>query len=204
MRKLLAVCAPALVGLALLAAPAHADQNQTPQTNNNNQPKVEAQIHKVTEGESLSSIAYDNKLDTWRPLWNANPQLNDPDIIHPDDQLTIPTGPTEDRPLPAQTVAPVASSQNTSFAHPRPNARVANYALGSGDIFARIRLRESGGNYAANTGNGYYGAYQYNDGTWGGYGGYRHASDAPPAVQDQKAAETYARRGCSPWPNTCY
>lgn len=201
MRRLLAVAGPAIVGLALMAAPAHADQKQNP-TQTDNQTKQEAQVHKVTEGESLSSIATDNKLDTWRPLWNANPQLDNPDLIHVDDRLTIPTGPTEDRPLPAQTVAPVASTQNVTYV--RPNARVANYAPGSGDIFARIRQRESGGNYAANTGNGYYGAYQYNDGTWGGYGGYRHASDAPPAVQDQKAAETYARRGCSPWPNTCY
>jgi len=74
----------------------------------------------------------------------------------------------------------------------------------TGDIFYRIRMRESHNNYATNTGNGYYGAYQYDLQTWANYGGYARPDLAPPAVQDAKAAETYAARGCSPWPNTCY
>lgn len=66
---------------------------------------------------------------------------------------------------------------------------------------ALARLRSCEGGYTTNTGNGYYGAYQYNDGTWGNYGGYAHASDAPPAVQDEKAWLTYQRRGWQPWPS---
>jgi hypothetical protein len=71
-----------------------------------------------------------------------------------------------------------------------------------GDFFARLRQCESGGNYRTNTGNGYYGAYQYDRATWNNYGGYSTADQAPPEVQDAKARETYARRGGSPWP-TC-
>ena len=49
---------------------------------------------------------------------------------------------------------------------------------------------ESGGDYAANTGNGFYGGYQFDSGTWDAYGdsSYSEASDAPPAVQDAAAA----------------
>jgi hypothetical protein len=83
---------------------------------------------------------------------------------------------------------------------PAVKRAAAVYGLNTGDIFARIRQCESHGNYSTNTGNGYYGAYQYNDSTWGGYGGYQHASDAPASVQDQKAKETYAKRGSQPWP----
>lgn len=67
---------------------------------------------------------------------------------------------------------------------------------------ALARLRSCEGSYGSNTGNGYYGAYQFDIGTWGGYGGYSNAAQAPPAVQDQKAFETYQARGWSPWP-TC-
>ena len=66
--------------------------------------------------------------------------------------------------------------------------------------FTALRQCEAGGNYAANTGNGYYGAYQYNLGTWANYGGYARPDLAPPAVQDAKAQATQAARGWSPWP----
>ena len=67
---------------------------------------------------------------------------------------------------------------------------------------ALARLRSCEGSYTSNTGNGYYGAYQFDKRTWGNYGGYELASDAPAAVQDEKAWQTYKARGWQPWP-TC-
>ncbi len=66
--------------------------------------------------------------------------------------------------------------------------------------FARLRGCESGGNYRAATGNGFYGAYQFDLGTWRslGYGG--RPSDASPATQDAAARQLQAARGWSPWP----
>jgi uncharacterized protein with LGFP repeats len=66
--------------------------------------------------------------------------------------------------------------------------------------FARLRVCESGNNYSINTGNGYYGAYQFNLATWRGlgYGGYPH--QAAPATQDQAAHRLQAQRGWQPWP----
>lgn len=74
----------------------------------------------------------------------------------------------------------------------------------SGGAFAAIRACESGGNYATDTGNGFYGAYQFTQSTWdsvapSGYAGTNPAS-APPSVQDQAAATLYAQSGSSPWP----
>lgn len=163
-------------------------------------------IHEVATGDSLSTIAAAEKLDSWRPLWNVNADLSNPDMIYPGQKITIPTGETTERVLPAgiseqqprdqvQAIAPQRSVTTTP--------RATNYAGGSSGVFERIRMRESGGNYATNTGNGYYGAYQYDLGTWNNYGGYARADLAPAAVQDAKAAATYAQRGCSPWPNTC-
>lgn len=65
----------------------------------------------------------------------------------------------------------------------------------------KLRQCESGGNYAINTGNGYYGAYQYDLQTWGNFMGFARPDLAPPDVQDAKFLETYNRRGKSPWPS---
>jgi hypothetical protein len=66
--------------------------------------------------------------------------------------------------------------------------------------FARLRQCESSGNYAINTGNGYYGAYQFNARTWHalGYSGLPHRASA--AAQDEAAARLQSQRGWQPWP----
>ncbi len=69
-----------------------------------------------------------------------------------------------------------------------------------GEAMAKLRSCEAGGVYSRNSGNGYYGAYQYDISTWANYGGFRIPSDAPGPVQDAKALETYNRRGWQPWP----
>jgi resuscitation-promoting factor RpfA len=76
---------------------------------------------------------------------------------------------------------------------------IAAAAPASADL-ASIRQCESGGNYATNTGNGFYGAYQFTQQTWNGLGYSGLPSDAPPAVQDQAAAQLLAQSGTSPWP----
>jgi len=55
---------------------------------------------------------------------------------------------------------------------PQPAAVPAapNYSSG-GSAWDRIAACESGGNWAANTGNGYYGGLQFSLGTWQAYGG---------------------------------
>lgn len=68
------------------------------------------------------------------------------------------------------------------------------------EALGKLRSCEAGGNYARNSGNGYYGAYQYDISTWANYGGYARPDLAPGNVQDQKAYETYKRRGWQPWP----
>ena len=62
-----------------------------------------------------------------------------------------------------------------------------------------MRKCESNGRYDLNTGNGYYGAYQFALGTWQrlGYPGYPH--QASPAVQDEAARKLQAKQGWTPW-----
>src|SRR4051794_14908146 len=75
----------------------------------------------------------------------------------------------------------------------------AAHAASAGD-FARLRGCESGGNYHANTGNGFYGAYQFDLGTWHGLGYSGRPSDAAPSTQDAAARQLQSERGWSPWP----
>ncbi|OGL26216.1 hypothetical protein A3E49_03055 [Candidatus Saccharibacteria bacterium RIFCSPHIGHO2_12_FULL_49_19] len=50
----------------------------------------------------------------------------------------------------------------------------------------KLRMCESHGNYQANTGNGYYGAYQFSASTWNSlHTEYANAHLAPPSVQDR-------------------
>ena len=85
-------------------------------------------------------------------------------------------------------------------ATPRPVAAAAVPNGGDDLIWQRLRNCEAGGRYNANSGNGYYGAYQFSAGTWRslGYSGLPH--QAPPEVQDQAARKLQARSGWGQWP----
>ena len=63
-----------------------------------------------------------------------------------------------------------------------------------------LRQCESSGNYLVNTGNGYYGAYQFDQATWESVGGSGRPHWAEPVVQDARARLLHARRGWQPWP----
>ncbi len=53
------------------------------------------------------------------------------------------------------------------------------------ELLYKLRMCETGGRYNANTGNGYYGAYQFSAATWNRWNtGYARADLAPPEVQD--------------------
>jgi peptidoglycan hydrolase-like protein with peptidoglycan-binding domain len=73
-------------------------------------------------------------------------------------------------------------------------------ASASGDPFATIRQCESGGNYSTNTGNGFYGAYQFTQSTWNSLGYSGLPSSASAATQDQAARQLAARSGFGQWP----
>ncbi|OFT75328.1 Resuscitation-promoting factor Rpf1 [Corynebacterium sp. HMSC30G07] len=62
---------------------------------------------------------------------------------------------------------------------------------------------ESGGNWAINTGNGYYGGLQFSYGTWLAYGGGEFAPTANLATREQQiiiAERTLAGQGWGAWP----
>lgn len=63
-----------------------------------------------------------------------------------------------------------------------------------------LRQCESGGNYRADTGNGYYGAYQFAPSTWASYGPAGNPAQASPEEQDRRAQLLFEASGWDPWP----
>ncbi len=63
----------------------------------------------------------------------------------------------------------------------------------------RLRMCESTNRYNINTGNGYYGAYQFDLSTWRSVGGSGYPHQASPAEQDYRALILYRNRGWGPW-----
>ena len=105
---------------------------------------------------------------------------------------------TKDRPEPEPAPAPApqpssssssssgsGSSGGSSSSPSSPPA--TNYASGSSTWDALAQC-ESGGNWAINTGNGYYGGLQFSSSTWQAYGGGAYASTANLASREQQIA----------------
>jgi resuscitation-promoting factor RpfB len=82
-------------------------------------------------------------------------------------------------------------------------AAPAPAASTSGLNWDAVAACESGGNWAINTGNGYYGGLQFNISTWMSNGGGAYAARPDLATKDQQiaiATKLYQARGSSPWP----
>jgi hypothetical protein len=68
----------------------------------------------------------------------------------------------------------------------------------------RLAVCESGGNWAINTGNGYYGGLQFSSSTWNAFGGAEFASRADLATPEEQmvvANRTLIEQGWGAWPS---
>jgi uncharacterized protein YabE (DUF348 family) len=75
--------------------------------------------------------------------------------------------------------------------------------VSSGPIWDALARCEAGGNWAINTGNGFYGGVQFDQNTWERSGGLRYAERADLATREEQIAiaeVTRARQGWGAWP----
>lgn len=70
----------------------------------------------------------------------------------------------------------------------------------SGSTWDALAQCESGGNWAINTGNGYYGGLQFNLGTWQANGGVGNPASASREAQIAVAERVLASQGWGAWP----
>ena len=83
---------------------------------------------------------------------------------------------------------------------PEPAPAPAAEASTASPVLEAIAACESGGDPTTDTGNGFYGKYQFDLQTWASVGGTGNPALASEAEQDERAAILYAQRGASPWP----
>jgi uncharacterized protein YabE (DUF348 family) len=72
--------------------------------------------------------------------------------------------------------------------------------VAGGSVWDALARCEAGGNWAANTGNGYYGGLQFNPSTWSAYGGQGLPSSATREQQIAIGAKVQASSGWGAWP----
>ncbi len=173
------------------------------------QPEVKSKqkVAVVQPGDSLSLIAASNKT-TYERLFFANTKIQDPNIIHPGEKVRIPANKEKlkKRPLVGAVaqVAPVNyTTGSVAPAAPRVQQKaqpaVTASAAGVG-VWDQIAACESGGNWAINTGNGYYGGLQFSLGSWRAVGGSGLPSQASKSEQIMRGQILQARQGWGAWP----
>ncbi|MHA7133415.1 transglycosylase family protein [Oerskovia turbata] len=104
---------------------------------------------------------------------------------------------TKERPKPAPAPAAPAAPKASAPAAAAPAAAPSTVG---GDVWAALAKCESGGNPATNTGNGYYGLYQFSASTWKSMGGTGLPSQASAEEQTMRAQMLQARSGWGQWP----
>jgi hypothetical protein len=144
--------------------------------------------YEIQEGDSLATIAALHGLDDvddWRLLFDANPDIEHPDLIEPGMVIRIPEPgeQLEPRALPAPVVQAARGG------------RVAG-----GDVWAALARCESGGRNIVSSNGLYYGYFQFLVSTWHSVGGTGVPTDHSYGEQLHRAQILQARAGWRQWP----
>lgn len=174
----------------------------------------------VQLGDTLSSIAASAKT-TYVRIFDANSQIQNPDLIYPGEVLTIPSTnevlPQRQWPLLTPSNQSIASStvqvntgdQDTPLAtsssvQSTPAvAQTSQQSTGatiSSSIWYSLAQCESSGNWSIDTGNGFYGGLQFTLSSWQAVGGTGYPNQASPSQQILRAQMLQSIQGWGAWP----
>jgi LysM repeat protein len=176
-------------------------------------PAPQPKVITVQPGDNLTKLAEANNSTSLR-MFYANTNVSDPDLVYPNEQLRVPT-PDENltpREVPAnQPVVTPAASEPAQAPAPAAAPRVAapapvSHAVSSapavagGSVWDRLAACESSGNWAINTGNGFYGGLQFTLSSWQAVGGSGLPNQASREEQIMRGQMLQARGGWGNWP----
>jgi LysM repeat protein len=165
-------------------------------------------IYTVKLGDTLSRIAHRQGLGSWRPLYDANSFIKNPNLIFPGQRLTIPSGSGQVSHRSYSTgYSSVQHSQRSSSVHRSSNSSTSSSSrssgsVASGSVWDRLAQCESGGNWNTNTGNGFYGGLQFTQSSWRAAGGSGSPQSAGRSEQIRVAQNLQRMQGWGAWP-TC-
>jgi hypothetical protein len=176
LRRVAALTAMSVVGIALLAPLAARSARPEPAV------EVEPLLAALPDGVT-STLARSSLVDR-TGLAGGNASTAAESVATPD----------ADTP----TTVPMAATLVTI-----PTAAPRVVTFNGNSVWDALATCESSGNWAANTGNGYYGGLQFSVATWRGYGGAEFAAYPHQATREQQiivAERLRAARGYQPWP----
>jgi hypothetical protein len=173
----------------------------------------------VHQGDTLSTIAahaYGNSAD-WPAIWWANRhQVPNPNMITAGERLRMPASGHVPARIAHAALAAMPASQPASAPAQAPAGSApqadppavtpvsAPPPVSSGGVnWSAIAACESGGNWSADTGNGFYGGLQFTEQTWLAYGGGAYAPSANLASASEQIAvaeRVLAGQGIGAWP----
>lgn len=168
-------------------------------------------------GKAIEELSWSSTTSTTAPAESSTTAATSPSTTKAPatTATTAAKAPTTTAPAAAKAQALPAAAPTTAAPPPPPPTAPPTTAAprpvggSSSDMafLACVRQRESGGNYSIDTGNGYYGAYQFAQATWDNTA--RHAgrgdlvgrkpSQASPGDQDAMALHLLQWVGRSPW-----
>lgn len=152
--------------------------------------------HRASSSPTTTVVHIASETDStiWRkPV--ALPKRVEPPVVRPVSTTTVPKPPV--RTTPTTEYVPVRTVPPTTEAPVR-----AQVVSGSG-VWSCIAYHESGGNPATNTGNGFYGAFQFTLSTWQSAGGGPGLpSSYSYSTQLAVAERVQQQQGWGAWPNT--
>lgn len=204
----------AIVGLSSGArvSAATTKSNNKPNTTIN-ETEVAPEPTKVTvqPGDNLSEIAA-SYATTYVRIFDANMQIQDPNLIYPGEVLIIPLPTTQltsrilPQPQSSQVVQPVGGEteqpevvSGTSGGNGQTAQPVSTPPTNT-SIWDQLAQCESGGNWSINTGNGFYGGLQFTLSSWQAAGGSGYPNLASKTEQILRAQILQSMQGWNAWP----
>lgn len=172
-------------------------------------------VHKVKYGQGLQRIAklYGFKGDkAFRVLWDANPQLDELHLDRSGITVRVPACRTKmvRRKLPPPPPPPEPEEEETEESEPpeddgseesAPEPEEEAPPVAGDSVWDQLAECESGGNWSANTGNGYYGGIQFSLPTWQSVGGSGYPHEHSREEQIKRGKILQERSGWGQWPH---